>query len=71
MNWKWLLAIAAILIVLYSSLFTVGASEYVYLTQFGRRVAILDGGSDADSVRAAAGRRSRAQSPPGQPTAAR
>jgi membrane protease subunit HflC len=49
MNWKWLLAIAAILIVLYSSLFTVDASEYVYLTQFGRRVAILDGGSDADA----------------------
>jgi membrane protease subunit HflC len=49
MNWKWLLAIAAILIVLNSSLFTVDASEYVYLTQFGRRVAIFDGGSGADA----------------------
>jgi membrane protease subunit HflC len=37
------------LFVLYSSLFTVDASEYVYLTQFGRRIAILDGGRDTDA----------------------
>jgi membrane protease subunit HflC len=49
MSWKWLLTIPPLLIVLYSSAFTVDAAEYVYLTQFGRRVAILDGGSDADA----------------------
>jgi membrane protease subunit HflC len=49
MSWKWFLAIPATLIVLYSSFFTVDASEYVYLTEFGRRVAILDGGSEADA----------------------
>jgi membrane protease subunit HflC len=49
MTWKWFLMIPAILIVLYSSVFTVDASDYVYLTQFGRRVAILDGASDEDA----------------------
>jgi membrane protease subunit HflC len=49
MSWKWFLAIPMILIVLYSSVFTVDALDYVYLTQFGRRVEVLDGGSDADA----------------------
>jgi membrane protease subunit HflC len=49
MSWKWLLAIVAIVILLWSSTFTVDASEYAYLTQFGRRVAVLDGGSDSEA----------------------
>ncbi len=49
MSWKWYLTIPAILVILYSSVFTVDASEYVYLTQFGRRVDILDGGNDAEA----------------------
>jgi membrane protease subunit HflC len=49
MSWKWLLAIPAILILLYSSIFTVDATEYVYLTQFGRLVAVLDGGNDSEA----------------------
>jgi membrane protease subunit HflC len=49
MTWKWFLTIPAMLIVLYSSVFTVDASEYAYLTQFGRRVAIFDGSNDSDA----------------------
>ncbi len=49
MSWKWFLTIPAILIVLYSSVFTVDASEYAYLTQFGRRVVILDGSNENDA----------------------
>jgi membrane protease subunit HflC len=49
MPWKWFLTIPVILIVLNSSVFTVDASEYVYLTQFGRRIEILDGGNDNEA----------------------
>ena len=48
---RWLLACLAVLlllVVLRLSVFTVDASEYVYLTQFGRHVATFDGG-DADN----------------------
>ena len=44
MSWKWLLAIPALVLVLYSSAYTVDATEYVYLTQFGRLVEVLDDG---------------------------
>jgi membrane protease subunit HflC len=49
MSWKWLLAIPVMVLVLYSSFFTVDASEYVYLTQFGQLVAVLDGGDDSEA----------------------
>lgn len=42
-----LLPVAAWL--LYISTFTVDATEYVHLTQFGRSIAMYDGGSDADA----------------------
>lgn len=48
MIWKslrWsLLLVPAALLLLYSSAFSVDATEYVYLTQFGRKVAVYDGG---------------------------
>jgi membrane protease subunit HflC len=50
MSWKWLLAIPVILILLSSSFFTVDASEFVYLTQFGRRIAVLDGGGEESGL---------------------
>jgi membrane protease subunit HflC len=45
MRWKLLLVVLllAVLLLAPTALFTVDATEYVYLTQFGRRVAILDG----------------------------
>jgi membrane protease subunit HflC len=43
MSWKWLLLIPLLLWLAYQSVFTVDASEYVYLTQFGRRVEVYDG----------------------------
>jgi membrane protease subunit HflC len=44
MSYKWLLVLPVLAWVAYVSTFTVDATEYVYLTQFGRRVAVLDGG---------------------------
>jgi membrane protease subunit HflC len=44
MSWKWFLLIPAAACVAYASAFTVDATEYAYLTQFGRRVAVFDGG---------------------------
>jgi membrane protease subunit HflC len=49
MSWRWLLLIPVALWLAYQSVFTVDAAEYVYLTQFGRRVAVYDGGSEADA----------------------
>src|ERR1700722_8928004 len=49
MSWKWYLTIPVVLVVLYSSVFTVDASEYAYLTQFGRRVEVFDGGNDDEA----------------------
>ncbi|MFO0879592.1 MAG: protease modulator HflC [Gemmataceae bacterium] len=43
-RWWMLLPLAAWLA--YASVYTVDASEYVYLTQFGRRVAVFDGALD-------------------------
>jgi membrane protease subunit HflC len=43
MSRKWLLVLPLLVWVGYVSTFTVDASEFVYLTQFGRRIAILDG----------------------------
>jgi membrane protease subunit HflC len=45
MSWKWLLLVPVLLYLACSSVFTVDAVDYVYLTQFGRRVAVYDGGS--------------------------
>jgi membrane protease subunit HflC len=39
--------VAALL--LYLSTFTVDATEYVYLTQFGRRIAVYDGGNQSEA----------------------
>ncbi len=49
MSLKWLLILPIFVWVAYLSLFTVDAAEFVYLTQFGRRVAVFDG---ADSQQA-------------------
>jgi membrane protease subunit HflC len=50
MSWKWLLLLVPLgLWLAYQSVFTVDATEYVYLTQFGRRVAVYDGGNAADA----------------------
>lgn len=47
-RWLWLLLlIPAALVLAYASAFTVDASEYVYLTQFGRLVEVYDGGDDS------------------------
>src|SRR5207245_10488180 len=46
---RWLLLLPPALLLLYLSTFTVDASEYVYLTQFGRKVAVYDGGDAADA----------------------
>jgi membrane protease subunit HflC len=42
-----LLIVPIAILILYLSVFTVDATEYVYLTQFGRRVAVYDGGDEA------------------------
>ena len=47
--WKWLLLVPVALWLAYQSVFAVDATEYAYLTQFGRRVAVFDGGSDRDA----------------------
>jgi membrane protease subunit HflC len=47
--WKWFLLTPVLLWLLYVSLFGVDATEYVYLTQFGRRVAVFDGGDSAQA----------------------
>lgn len=44
MSWRWLLPVPLLAWLASVSLYTVDAAEYVYLTQFGRRVAVLDGG---------------------------
>ncbi|MFO0842893.1 MAG: protease modulator HflC [Gemmataceae bacterium] len=44
MSYKYLLILPILGWLAYASTFTVDASDYVYLTQFGRRVAVLDGG---------------------------
>src|SRR5262245_27168543 len=44
MSYKWLSAVPVLVSLAGSALFTVDATEYAYLTQFGRRVAVLDGG---------------------------
>jgi membrane protease subunit HflC len=49
MSWKWLLLVPVLAWLAYQSVFTVDAAEYVYLTQFGRRVAVYDGGNDAEA----------------------
>jgi membrane protease subunit HflC len=49
MSYKWLLLVPVLLWLAYQSVFTVDAGEYVYLTQFGRRVAVYDGGDAADA----------------------
>jgi membrane protease subunit HflC len=49
MSWKWLLAVPALLLLAYSSVFTVDATEYAYVTQFGRLVAVLDGGESDEA----------------------
>jgi membrane protease subunit HflC len=49
MSYKYLLVLPVLAWLAYASAFTVDASEYVYLTQFGRRVAVLDGG-DSDQA---------------------
>lgn len=49
MSYKYLLILPVLGWLAYASTFTVDASEYVYLTQFGRRVAVLDGG-DAEQA---------------------
>ena len=43
MSWKWALVLPLAALVLSLSMYTVDAAEYVYLTQFGRLVAVLDG----------------------------
>jgi membrane protease subunit HflC len=45
MSWKWLLALPLLVWLIGTSLFTVDAAEFAYLTQFGRLVAVLDGGN--------------------------
>jgi membrane protease subunit HflC len=49
MSWRWILLLPVLLWLGYLSLYTVDATEYVYLTQFGRRVAIFDGGDPAQA----------------------
>lgn len=49
MSWKWWLLVPILVWVGYVSIFTVDAAEYVYVTQFGRRVAVLDGGDATQS----------------------
>jgi membrane protease subunit HflC len=51
MRWKVLAAAAALCSVLLVPLccFTVDRAEFVYLTQFGRRVAVFDGGDDTQA----------------------
>src|SRR5437773_11106682 len=49
MSWKWLLLVPVALWLAYQSVFTVDATEYVYLTQFGRLVAVHDGGNKAEA----------------------
>ena len=49
MSWKWLLLFAALLWVALSSPFTVDATEYAYLTQFGRRIDVFDGGDSSQA----------------------
>lgn len=49
-GWEWIVLLLPLLLwVGYLSTFTVDATEYVYLTQFGRLVAILDGGKDDEA----------------------
>src|SRR5262249_20896268 len=45
MSWKWLLILPVLAWLAGTSLFTVDATEYAYLTQFGRRIEIFDGGN--------------------------
>jgi modulator of FtsH protease HflC len=49
MSWKWVLVLPLAALVLSLSMYTVDAAEYVYLTQFGRLVAVLDG-SDSEQA---------------------
>lgn len=49
MWWKWAVGVIAVAWVAYLSTFTVDAGEYVYLTQFGRKVAIYDGGDGSQA----------------------
>jgi membrane protease subunit HflC len=51
MSWKLGLALflGVALLAGYSALFTVDASEYVYVTQFGRRLAIFDGANPEEA----------------------
>jgi membrane protease subunit HflC len=48
-QWLWLLLVPVALFVALTSAFTVDASEYVYLTQFGRKVEIYDGGEPSQA----------------------
>ncbi len=43
---RWLLLVPVALWLLFTSLYAVDAAEFVYVTQFGRTVAIHDGGED-------------------------
>ena len=52
MSPRWLLLIPVVLWLAYTSLFTVDAGEFVYLTQFGRLIAVYDGGSDQAGLHA-------------------
>jgi membrane protease subunit HflC len=50
MTWKILALLGLLLILLVpSALYTVDGTEFVYVTQFGRRVAVLDGADPADA----------------------
>ena len=47
--WKWLLLAAVVLWVALSSPFAVDATEYAYLTRFGRRIDVFDGGDPSQA----------------------
>jgi membrane protease subunit HflC len=47
--WKWLLLAVVALWVALSSPFAVDATEYAYLTRFGRRIDVFDGGKPAQA----------------------
>lgn len=47
--WKWLLLAVVFLWVALSSPFTVDATEFAYLTQFGRRIDVFDGGDSSQA----------------------
>ncbi len=50
MSWKWVLLLLPVVAWAgYTSLYTVDATEYAYVTQFGRRVAVLDGGDSGQA----------------------